>query len=145
MSRNFNIKPSDARYIIDEDKKVVVCIIDHTKDLFRDFARKNFMIKPYVEKGLDIKLIMPNQFKGVARCSDTDNWDIETGKLIAFSRAKDKVNQSFFKRANTYVNTLDHWLDNSANVLNRVGEKLTINSEHRHNLIDSIVGVEEEE
>ena len=50
--------------------------------------------------------------------------------------------KSFFKRANTYINTLDNWVNEAANTLNALGEKLTINKEKRHNHIKELVGEE---
>ena len=145
MSKSFNIKPSDATYFINEEKKVVVCTIDKTQYLFINFVRENFKIWPNNicdDNFLWCKLIMPNKFTGVARCSESDEWNVETGKLIAFSRMKDNLNKSFFKRANTYVNFLDRAADEAADVLGKIGEKLSVNTEHRHNLIDSIIGEE---
>ena len=150
--KNFNIKPTDKRvkYIVNEDKKVVVCIIEHTKELFNDFCAKNFKINDCSttfwegsERYFFDRLLMPNQFSGVAYCSTNDEWNVDTGKLIAFSRAKDKLNKSFFKRANLYVNTLDKWANEAADILDQIGAKLSVNTEHRHNPIDSILGPEE--
>lgn len=144
MGKTFNIKPSDAKYIVDEKKKVVVCVIDKTEYLFMDFANENFKIAPwtFMTDKFTTKMHMPNKFIGVATCSEDDEWNVETGKLIAFSRAKDKVNKSFFKRANTYINFLDRAADEAANTLTIIGEKLSINTDHRHNLINSIIGEE---
>jgi len=148
----FNIKPSDAKYIIDEKNRVVVCRIENTRHLFQNFVNKNFKIGPNCDEMLWVstvrptlsdKLIMPNRFVGVAKCSQDDEWSEETGKLIAFSRAKDKLNKSFFKRANTYINCLDKWTNEAAATLRNIGNKLTINTQHRHNLIKSIIGDDE--
>ena len=144
MSKSFNIKPSDATYFINEEKKVVVCIVDKTKHLFNDFVEENFEIWP-CDSSFFEKLEMPNKFTGVARCSENDEWNPETGKLIAFSRMKDNLNKSFFKRANTYVNFLDRAADEAADVLGKIGEKLSVNTEHRHNLINSLIGEEPED
>ena len=148
MSKSFNIKPSDATYFINEEKKVVVCTINKTRDLFINFVVENFKIWPTYfayDESLFHMLEMPNKFTGVARCSENDEWNPETGKLIAFSRMKDNLNKSFFKRANTYVNFLDRAADEAADVLGKIGEKLSVNTEHRHNLIDSIIGEEPED
>lgn len=153
----FNIKPTDARYVVNKNKNIVICIIDQTHDLFKKFVDENFVLghdcdsewtqkntKKYKISRLSDLVEMPNRFIGVARCSDEDDWSVETGKLIAFSRAKDKVNKSFFKRANTYINYLDKHVDNAAAILDQLGVKLAINTEHRHNLIDSLVGTEQD-
>lgn len=146
MSKTFNIKPEDATYFINEEKKVVVCTIENTKKLFIHFAMDNFKIRPAVlgNDSFFKKLEMPDRFVGIAYCSKNDEWNSETGKLIAFSRMKDKLNKSFFKRANLYINTLDKWTDEAFDILNQIGAKLEVNTMHRHNLIDSILGAKEE-
>lgn len=140
----FNIKPSDGKYIVNEDKRTVVCVIDHTKDLFRDFANENFVLTSLCDKNfkLDEKLAMPDRFIGVAKCSEEDEWDVGIGKLVAFSRAKDKINRSFFKRATIYVKYLDRAIDDAVEIINNIGNKLAINTEHRHDLIESLIGRE---
>lgn len=144
MKFNFNIKPSDARYIINEDKKVVVCIVENTENLFRDFVDNNFRLGTHCDfpnhgRRLNLSLSMPNRFIGIARCSKDDEWSPELGKLIAFSRAKDNINTSFFKRANTYVNFIDKHLNIAVDTFNSLGQKLSKNTEHRHNLINTLL------
>ena len=147
MSYKFNVKPEDCYYIIDENKRKVVCLIENTKFMFLNFAKKNFKI-PYYEvdwsknpaKQLSNKLRMPNRFCGVATCSEEDEWDEETGKLIAYSRAKDKLNKSFFKRANLYISTLDKYLNDAVDMLNKLGARLEESTERRYNKISTILG-----
>lgn len=145
---SYNITPKDAKFFVDEKNHIVTCVIEDTKYLFSRFCNKNFKINPdtllWYNEDFTKNLEMPNRFVGQARCSENDEWNVETGKLIAFSRAKDNLNKSFFKRANTYINTLDKWIDDAAVLLNQVGDKLSINTEHRHKLITSIVGEKEE-
>ena len=149
----FNIKPTDARYIIDKKNRVVVCIIENTSKLFTNFVQENLIISSWCDdcwtlkhssgiygSRLENQLKMPNKFIGVARCSEEDEWNEKLGKLIAFSRAKDNLNKSFIKRANTYINYIDKAANNAFNILTKIADKLTINTEHRHNLIDSLVG-----
>ena len=141
-----NITKNDARFIVDEKKGKVVCIIDGTRDLFLHYAEDNFRIRPDCDDGwiseskLYPKLIMPNRYVGVATCNPEDTFSVETGKLIAFSHAKDKIHKSFFKRANTYVNTLDNWLTEAVDSINRYGEKIEVNTRRRHDKITELVG-----
>lgn len=141
-----NITKDDARFIVDEKKGKVVCIIDGTRDLFLHYAEDNFRIRPDCDNGwipkskLYPKLIMPNRYVGVATCNPEDTFSVETGKLIAFSNAKDKIHKSFFKRANTYVNTLDNWLAEAVDSINRYGEKIEVNTRRRHDKITELVG-----
>ena len=83
---------------------------------------------------------MPNRFVGIATCNPEDKFSIEAGKLIAFSKAKDKIHKSFFKRANIYVNTIDNWLNQAIDNINHYGEKIEINTARRHTKIAELVG-----
>lgn len=146
-----NIAPADCRYIVDKDKKKVVCLIEDTERLFLEFVYSNFDVKLedigdahfYIHNyNFTKKFLMPRRFVGIATCSETDMWDEETGKLIAYSRAKDNLNKSFFKRANLYINSLDREIDRATEVLNILGQKLTMNTTRRHEKIASIIGEE---
>lgn len=147
MSYKFNVAQEDCKYIIDRDKRKVVCLIENTKFMFTDFMNHNFVIAvdPFFTysqsyKSLYPQLLMPNRFWGIATCDESDEWDEEVGKLIAYSRAKDKLNKSFFKRANCYVDTMDKYLNDSVDILNRLGDKLTASTERRHKKIADIIG-----
>ena len=142
-----NITKNKARFVVNEEARKVVCIIEHTSYLFIDYADKNLKIKPDCDNiwggkssRLYPKLMMPNKFVGIASCNPEDEFSVETGKLIAFSRAKDKIHNSFFKRANTYVNTIDGWLTDAVESINSYGAKIELNTKRRHDKIASIVG-----
>ena len=142
-----NITKDKARFIVNEDARKVVCIIDHTSNLFLSYADQNLKIVPdcdHVWGGessrLYPKLKMPNKFIGIASCNPEDEFSVETGKLIAFSRAKDKIHNSFFKRANIYVNTIDGWLSDAVESINNYGAKIELNTKRRHDKINAIVG-----
>lgn len=146
-----NIAPTDCRYIVDKNKNKVICIIEDTERLFLKFVYSNFNVRLedigdahfYIHNyNFTKKFLMPRRFVGIATCSETDEWDEETGKLIAYSRAKDNLNKSFFKRANLYINSLDKEIDRAAEVLNILGQKLEINTARRHEKISSIIGEE---
>ena len=147
-----NLSKDNARFIVNEEKGKVVCIIDDTENLFIQYVDNNFRIPPDCDEvwnsgdsKLLPKLKMPRRFVGIATCNPNDQFSVESGKLIAFSRTKDKVQTSFFKRANTYVNTLDNWLQQAVESLNRYGSKLERNTERRHNKIAELIGEPEEE
>lgn len=148
-----NITKDKAQFIVNEDARKVICIIDHTSHLFLDYADKNLKIRPDCDNGmlwvtkrsrLYPKLKMPSKFVGIASCNPEDEFSVETGKLIAFTRAKDKIQNSFFKRANLYINTIDNWLNQAMDSINSYGKKLEINTERRHKKIASLIGEPEE-
>ena len=150
-----NITKEDAKFIVKPDEKIVICVIENTQRLFIKFAQENFRIDTDCDYGwstlhtkansvLRHKLLMPNKFVGVARCSENDEWNEEIGRVIAFSRAKDNLLKSFFKRAQTYTNYIENGLNDAIDMLNRMGEKFSVNAEKREKYIDSLLGVEEE-
>ena len=156
----YNISKKDKRVTFitqngteNDPRKKVICIISDTKNLFHEFAGKNFHLsctcdeagwwlpfKPQLLKDT----AMPNKFVGVAICSENDEFDEELGRTIAFSRAKDNLNKCFFKRASLYINTLDTWINEALDIVNAYGEKLSVNSAKRHAYIKERVGEPEE-
>ena len=150
----FNVKPSDCRYIVNEEKRTIVCLIEHTDCMFIHFAENNFdipwncMADPWCPKPMNKlfykKFYMPKRFWGIATCAEDDEWDVEKGKFLAFSRAKDKLNKSFFKRANFYINTFDKSIDRAVEILNNLGDKLTTNTERRHLRLTELFGENED-
>lgn len=154
----FNITRDDAHFYVDKEKGVVVCVIDNTTDLFKQFALENFRISymcdetynfiHYINKGdscLSEKLNMPAKFIGVARLGKDDEWDEDIGCTIAFSRAKDSLLRSFWKRADIYFTTIYKWIEESADMTDKLGEKFSVNMEKRHTYIEELVGAIPEE
>lgn len=123
------IKMSDCRFYVDEAARTVVCVIPNTSSMVNDFIADNLYrrdinlyLATTVEFELDLE--MPKSFMGKAVCSKDDEWNEETGRLIAFSRAKDKCYKSFFKRANLFIQTVDQRLNDAITKFNDLGVKL---------------------
>ena len=141
----FNVKPNDCRFVVNKDKRTVVCIYENSSQDFIKFIDNNCKLSSHSiiwsDAGMRLhdKMFMPNRFVGVAICGPNDEWDESTGRLIAFSRMKDKLNRSFFKRANTFINTIDSWINDTVDILNTIGEKLEINQDKRHKRIEELV------
>ena len=124
------IKMSDCRFYVNEEARTVVCVIPNTKYMLSNFIDEHFQ---YGDINFDYaitteylrhELVMPNSFMGKAVCSADDEWNEEIGKMIAFSRAKDKCYKSFFRRANNFVNTVDRRLGSVIEMFNAMGNKL---------------------
>ena len=145
-----NIRKDMARFIVNEEKRKVICILEDTENIFLVFAEQNLPLSPVcdtlniIDSKLYKRLLMPKRFVGIATCNPKDKFSVETGKLIAFSNAKDKLQNSFFKRADYYVNTIDTWLDKAIENINNYGAKITKNTLRRHNKIAEILGEKEE-
>lgn len=138
-----NVKPTseNVRFIVQPERRKVVCIISDTKFLLSDFVD---LWRNEWDAPLNITKIMrmPDRFVGVATCDENDEWNEEIGKAIAFSRAKYKLHNSFFKRANTFVNECDRALSKLITSLNDYGEQLSMNADKREKWITEKVGSE---
>lgn len=144
------IKMKDCRFYVDEDARTVICVIPHTKNMVFDFIDDHFRwndIDFWIgsQSRLDQMIKMPHSFMGKAVCSPEDEWNEETGKLIAFSRAKDKCYKSFFKRANTFVQSIDRRLGDAISIFNDFGVKLEGKRDALQDQIDEHLGVVKEE
>ena len=155
------IKMSECKFYVDEEARTVVCVIPnkiHHKDgsitivskMVEDFIEKNFRFKDidfdfalnydWREKDLE----MPVSFMGKAVCAPEDEWNEELGRMIAFSRAKDKCYKSFFKRANKFVQAVDRRLGDMIELFNDFGLKLEEKRAALQNQIDERTKVEKE-
>lgn len=133
------IKMSDCRFYVNEAERTVVCVIpqfvkegnerNFTRDMVLDFIDDNFYFREMDFRYLSNpvfrdELRMPSTFMGKAVCSPNDEWNEEVGKMIAFSRAKDKCYKSFFKRANHFIQALDRRLGDMIEEFNDFGMRL---------------------
>lgn len=158
------IKMSDCRFYVDKDARTVVCVIPPVitdksgkrhkiSDMVFDFIRENFQFSDinmydtitFWNKNFNKALTMPHSFIGKAVCAPEDEWDQETGCMIAFARAKDKCYKSFFKRANTFVQTADRRLGDMIEMFNDFGMKLENKHKVLQNEIDDRINAKVEE
>ena len=136
-----NVKPTSegVRFIVNREQGKVICIISDTADLLSDFIglwRSEWCVPVKIRRNLKL----PNRFVGVATCDENDEWDEELGCTIAFSRAKYKLQTSFFRRATTFVNECDSALSKLISDLNNYGERISANSDKREAWINEKVG-----
>lgn len=139
------IKMSDCRFYVNEAERVVVCVIPNTSHMVMDFIWDNFNwadinMSDAIDYRLRKEIRMPNSFMGKAICAPEDEWNEELGKMIAFSKAKDKCYKSFFKRANTFVQMVDQRLGNMIESFNNFGMKLENKREALQSQIDEMIG-----
>ena len=136
------IKMSDCRFYVNEAERVIVCVIPHTRRMVSDFIHQHFSFSDidfwYALEDAD-KVRMPDSFIGKAVCSPDDEWNEELGKMIAFSKAKDKCYKSFFKRANTFVQMVDRRLSDMIEQFNGFGMKLEDKREALQTQIDEMM------
>lgn len=144
------IKMSDCRFYVNEEERTVVCVIPKTKYMLEDFTKDHFKWNDFdFDFGIDYEymqtLYLPSSFMGKAVCAPEDEWNEETGRMIAFSRAKDKCYKSFFKRANKLVQTIDRRLGDMITLFNDFGMKLDDKREALQTKINGRIGPTEAE
>jgi hypothetical protein len=148
------IKMSDCRFYVNEAERTVVCVIPQsveegnwrkfTSDMVLDFIYDNFSSREVdfhyaMDRAFEDELKMPSTFMGKAVCAPDDEWNEETGKLIAYSRAKNKFYKSFFRRANKYVQTMDSHLMKIVDTFNDFGERIGDNDKKLEEQIKEMV------
>ena len=134
------IKMSDCKFYVNEEERIVVCVIPKTKYMVEDFIKDHFKwndidMQFAVDMDLLKKLYLPSSFMGKAVCAEGDKWNEELGRMIAFSRAKDKCYKSFFRHANILVQTFDRRLGDMIEMFNDFGLKLEEKKETLMNMI----------
>ena len=123
------VKMSECKFYVNEEARTIVCVIPKTKHMLLDFVKDHFRwndidIDFALGSDFEKKLYMPGSFSGKAVCAPEDEWNEETGRIIAFAKAKDKCYKSFFKRANLLVQTMDIRLGSMIELFNDFGLKL---------------------
>ena len=137
---------SDCRFYVNEPERTIVCVIPNTKRMVLDFITDNCPDLPFwVDDKLYDKICLPHSFSGKAVCAEEDEWNEELGRMIAFSRAKNKCYKSFFKRANTYVQSIDRKLGDTIETFNDFGLKLEGKREALETKIEKAMGTIVEE
>ena len=125
-----------VQYFVNKEKGIVVARINDCKRDFISFlfdsCNQNALAYRDKEYG---QLLMPRSFVGVAQLGENDIWDEELGKQIAYQRAKQKRDASFFKRANMLVRLYERELDKLCNLFDAYGKRLSNNNEYREKKI----------
>lgn len=123
-----DIQMSSCHFIVKEDERKVICIIENTKNDVLYFINKYLS---WIDKDMHTKLCkmikMPSTFVGVATCAPEDTWDEKIGRKIAYYKAKYKYVISFFKRANALIDELDKRLAKIEHHFNEYGMKMDEN------------------
>jgi len=141
---NINISQKDCQFYVDEEKRKVICVIPHTTELFLRYIDEFNLIIIKAGDKFWSELLMPHRFVGIATCSENDTFDPEFGMQLAYHKAKRKLNTSFFKRAQKYVDRIDNEYTNIVNSFNDFVERLATNDEEREKNIEEYLNKETE-
>lgn len=130
----YSIRKEDVKFVVNKEKRTVICYIEGTKNIFMDFVYNNFSLGYNTHMDYN-KLILPNRFIGKATCAAGDEWDEEKGKLLAYDRMKNEINEKFRRAAQYYVNWYDKELASAVNITNEYCNKLYHNKERRQAIL----------
>jgi len=133
-----NVKQSDCKFYVDEENQKVVCVIEETSGLFFRYI-ENFNLQLTAPTKFWESLTMPRRFVGIATCHEGDTFNVETGKLIAFNKAKIKLTTSLFKRARIYIDRINKEFTAIVENFNDFGERVSTNTEKREERIKTLV------
>lgn len=130
---------SNCLFVVNKKKGVVVCRIEDTSDQFINYVKEKVLYpimsfnscfwNDLVMSKYYNKLKMPNEFIGIARLGEGDEWNEDYGRRLAYYRAREKYNRSFYKRAKTYFDLYDNILDQANEILVASWQKSNRNQE----------------
>lgn len=84
------VKITKANYIVNPEKKVVVCVLECDMQLFKHPAWNNIYPNMWANLPL-VEIDGTFKVRAIARCNEEDAFNEEIGKRIAESRAKGKA------------------------------------------------------
>ena len=129
------VKITKANYIVNLEKKVVVCILECDMQLYKHPAWQGI----YPSMWANLPLVGINgifKVRAIARCNEEDAFDEEAGKRIAESRAKVKA----FATAAKVYKEIEKYFLNCAALVNESVEacEQTVKAEEAH--VELLIG-----
>lgn len=129
------VKITNANYIVNPEKKVVVCVLECDMQLKKHPA----WVDIYPNMWANLPLVAPNgtfKVRAVARCNEEDTFDEGAGKRIAESRAKGKA----FATAAKVYKEIEKYFLNCAALVNESVEacEQTVKVEEAH--VELLIG-----
>ena len=96
----------DTEFIIDEEARVVVCIITAENDVESRLSKYELWDDAY-----DNVIFDTRRYKGVARCAPDDVWDEKIGMHLAEYRASKKRQNDVNNELRKYINGVKACVD----------------------------------
>ena len=131
-----NIRPSDCKFRVDEKNRKVVCVLEATENILRDYLDAETEVRDFFF-GWHEELRLPNRFVGIATCAEGDTWDEAFGRRLAFLKAKRAFYKTMFSHANQYFDYLYKVIERAMDTMNLLGEKVTRNVNHEEQYVEN--------
>lgn len=115
------------KFFVNEEKRTVVAIVENCTNDFRSRISKNpFFSVIYVAD--DYKggewTFMNDSYKGIAKCSPEDTFDVEIGKTIAMNRALRKYYSDLRNKYSCFMDMLYEVIDIAQDNYGMVNDRL---------------------
>lgn len=138
----YHISKSKVVFKVDEEKRTVRACISNPqiKTMAIDFVNEHFPSLVITNREFLNSLEMNSHYCATATCSVDDEWDVETGKLVAYNRLKNKICTYFFNRLQIATSVIEDWLDAYIEDCNSYGTLLEEQSNMRNEEIKSLIG-----
>lgn len=129
------VKITKTSYIVNPEKKVVVCVLECDMQLQKHPAWDDI----YPNMWANLPLVAPNgtfKVRAIARCNEEDAFNEEAGKRIAESRAKGKA----FATAAKVYREIEKYFLNCAALVNESAEacERAVETEIKH--VELLIG-----
>lgn len=124
-TRNRNRVKTKSNFIVKEENKVVVCVMDVDMQLSNSKVWRDIDLGCWIKKAPMVNYSGVFKVTAKARCNSEDAFDIETGKRIAESKAKAKA----FKIAKNVWNCIAEKFVNNAKIAEQMMNNCAIAEE----------------
>ena len=132
------IGKEDCKFYVNKERRAIACVINIVNERPVQDAAHNFLsILEYdgIQIWPQIKSKLRTSYVGLAKCSPQDEWNEETGKKIAFARAKIAFYKDFFRVFKEYLTRLNDAARKADEVYTTIFSKVYSNIEK---IIDKI-------
>lgn len=118
-----------ARYVVNEEKRTVACIIYDCELDLASFITKHSMYtnsvrmygRDYPDLTQYVYGLLKSSYSGVAKCSPEDEFSVEFGKNLAYKRARLKYEKD---RMNVLMYVCNRYLDPIHKMINIQSKRL---------------------
>ena len=140
-----DISMKDCKFFVNEEKRTVVCVIEGMRyQVYNDLDQTIISAGASIILGKAMSALLKNRFVGKAVCSVEDEWDENTGKLLAYNRAKNKFYHSYFKHLNRVMYDIDRVLDEVQSRFNEFGDQIGKSFDQMQQTLEERIGIEKE-
>jgi len=141
-----DIKPEDCVFIVNKEKRTVVCYMVDVNHQFVDTVPYDFDEFLRDDRwSSHSKYVLNTKYCGIAKCAPDDEWDEEIGRRIAYHRMLHKFHKDFFRVASKFINTVDALLLDYLEQVNSFGERCSRNYQRQLDWISEHVKMPTEE